>query len=359
MRHKTTTTTALWLILLLALPATAFARPAQAAHSDRALTVMTRNLYLGTDLTEIFAAQSQSELLFKVGEALADVQDSDPQARIEAVAEEIAHARPDLVGLQEVALWQTGPFLDPQPATHTAYDFLQLLLDALAARGLHYAPVRVLTTFEAEAPALGAAGPFDLRYTQRDAVLARVDLPVSELKVEGAEAQHFAVSLSFPNPFLGQITIPRGWIAVDAKKRGKTYRFVSTHLESFSPLVNYLQANELLHTAADTALPLVVAGDFNTDAEAAPADATYQLLLSTGLQDVWEVTHPSEAGYTWPLFLTAPFNYIAPSQRLDLVLFRDHLLPAAAEVVSLEDVTPSHPMPSDHAGVVASFVLQP
>lgn len=353
------TTTALCLILLLAAPAAAFARPAQAAQADRALTVMTRNLYLGTDLTEIFAAQSQADLLFKVGEALADVQDSDPRARIESVADEIAHAHPDLVGLQEVALWQTGPFLDPQPATHTAYDFLQLLLDALEARGLRYEPVRVLTNFEAEAPAIGAAGPFDLRFTQRDAVLACADLPVSELKVEGSEARHFAVSLSFPNPFLGQITIPRGWVAVDAKKRGKTYRFVSTHLESFSPLVNYIQANELLNAAADTNLPLVVAGDFNADAGAVPTDATYQLLLSTGLQDVWLATHPNEAGSTWPLFLTDAFSYTPPSQRLDLVLIRGSLTPVSAGLVGEDNVTPARPMPSDHAGLVATFNLEP
>lgn len=347
----------LCLVLLLAAPGANFAREPRAARADRALTVMTRNLYLGTDLSEIFAAQSQSELLFKVGEAFADVQDGDPTARMNAIADEIATRRPDLVGLQEVALWQTGPFLDPAPATHTAYDFLRLLLDALEARGLRYAPVEVLKNFEAEAPALGAAGPFDLRYTQRDAVLARADLSTSQLKVESSEARHFAVSLSFPNPFLGQITIPRGWITVDAKKRGKSYRFVSTHLESFSPLVQYIQANELLNTAADTALPLVLAGDFNADASA--GDATYQLLLSTGLQDAWTLTHPGEPGNTWPLFLTNPFTRTAPTQRLDLVLFRGALAPAAAEVVGEEDVTPARPTPSDHAGLVATFNLEP
>jgi endonuclease/exonuclease/phosphatase family metal-dependent hydrolase len=318
---------------------------------------MTRNLYLGTDLSEIFAAQSQSDLLFKVGEAFADVQDGDPTARIGAIADGIAGARPDLVGLQEVALWQTGPFLDPAPATHTAYDFLQLLLDALEARGLRYAPAAVLKNFEAEAPALGAAGPFDLRYTQRDAVLARADLPTSQLKVGGAQARHFDVNLSFTHPLLGQITIPRGWISLDVKKRGKSYRFVNTHLESFSPLVNYVQASELLHTAADTDLPLLVAGDFNADAAA--GDATYQLLLSTGLQDAWAVTHPGELGNTWPLFLTDPFTYTTPTQRLDLVLFRGEVTPVSAEVVGEENVAHARPMPSDHAGVAAAFELEP
>jgi endonuclease/exonuclease/phosphatase family metal-dependent hydrolase len=330
---------------------------ARAENADRALTVMTRNLYLGTDLSEVFAAQSQNELVFKVGEVYADVVDGDPQARMGAIADEIAARRPDVVGLQEVALWQTGPFLDPAPATDTAYDFLQLLLDALAARGQHYAPAAVLKNFEAEAPAFGAAGPLDVHYTQRDAVLVRTDLPVSQLKVGGVEARHFAVILSFPHPLLGQVTIPRGWISLDVKKCGKTYRFVNTHLESFSPIVNYFQANELLHTAADTDLPLIVAGDFN--AEATAVDASYQLLLSTGLQDAWDVSHPGGAGNTWPLFLTDPFSYTTPTQRLDLVLFRGELTLVSADVVGEENVTPSRPMPSDHAGLVADFVLQP
>ena len=74
---------------------------------------------------------------------------------------------------------------------------------------------------------------------------------------------------------------------------------------------------------------------------------------------MWVATHPNEAGSTWPLFLTSPFDYTAPSQRLDLVLFRGNLAPVSADVVGEENVTPARPMPSDHAGVAASFVLQP
>jgi hypothetical protein len=41
-----------------------------------------------------------------------------------------------MISLQEVALWQTGPF-DPQtPATTVAFDYLQLLLAELAEHNL-------------------------------------------------------------------------------------------------------------------------------------------------------------------------------------------------------------------------------
>ncbi len=45
-----------------------------------------------------------------------------------------------------------------------------------------------------------------------------------------------------------------------------------------------------------------------------------------------------------------PFAHLLAGGALD---------PLGADVVGEEDVTPSRPMPSDHAGVVASFVLQP
>jgi endonuclease/exonuclease/phosphatase family metal-dependent hydrolase len=87
----------------------------------------------------------------------------------------------------------------------------------------------------------------------------------------------------------------------------KTYRFVNTHLESFSPIINYIQATELLQTAGDTNLPLIFAGDFNSDAET--GDAAYRLLLSAHFTDAWERTHPNEHGFTWALFLTDPYTY--------------------------------------------------
>jgi hypothetical protein len=55
-------------------------------------------------------------------------------------------------------------------------------------------------------------------------------------------------------------------------------------------------------------------GDFNSDAES--NDASYQLLLTAGFTDVWKQTHPNEPGFTWALFLTDPYTYTAPFQRL-------------------------------------------
>jgi endonuclease/exonuclease/phosphatase family metal-dependent hydrolase len=334
---------------------------AKGNNRDREISVMTRNMYLGTDFSEIFAARSGNELLAEVAEAYAEVEASKPTERIAGIADEIEASAPTLVGLQEVALWRIGTPFNPAPAETVTYDFLQLLLDELAARGLHYAPVAIQTNFDAEVPAVySQTNAFDVRFTDRLVVLARTDLKTSQFKLEGTHVQQFLTNLTLPTTTLGTLTIPRGWISVDVKMRGKIYRVVNAHLESFSPIINYIQANELLQTAANTNLPLVFAGDFNTDAEA--NDGTYQLLRNAGFIDVWKATHPNEPGFTWALFLDNPYAYTNPTQRLDLILIRGDIDALDADVVGenpVTDRTPSGLMRSDHAGVIGLLKLKP
>ena len=77
-------------------------------NRNRDLGVMTRNMYLGTDFDEIFAAQTPEELVAEVAEAYTEVGASLPAERIAGIADEIEAASPALVGLQEAALWRVG-----------------------------------------------------------------------------------------------------------------------------------------------------------------------------------------------------------------------------------------------------------
>lgn len=328
--------------------------------------VMTRNMYVGTDFSEIFAAPDTPTLLAEVAEAFGDVQASNVQARISAIAQEIKTTKPDLISLQEVALWQTGPFDPTSPSANTvAFDYLQLLLDELNKNAsLNYEPVAVVTNLVAEAPAIGPSGLFDVRFTDRVVVLARTDLNKKDFEVENVVAAHFSTILSVPTPTLGQVTIPRGYISADIERCGETFRFVAAHLESFEeqlglpfPFFRFAQAMELLQGPANTSSPVVLAGDFNADAEN-PSDPTYQLLLSGGFSDAWSQTSPNQPGFTWPLFLDNPFAYTTPTQRLDLVLTRGGIAAEKTDLVGDRDVTPRSPMPSDHAGLVVTLKLQ-
>src|SRR5262245_43977788 len=263
----------------------------QATDSARVVRVMTYNVDEGTDLAPVLSATTLEELARAVAEVYIEVQASNIPERAAGIARQIEATRPDLIGLQEVSAWRTGPLGSP-PATTVQFDALRSLLDELAKRNLSYAPIAISTNLDAEAPsALG----FDVRLTDFDVVLARTDLSVSSLKILDVQKHLFNTNLTFTNPVLGTVTVPRGWIWVDAKIRGKSFRFITTHLESFSPLVQIAQANELIQGPANTELPVVFAADFNSDAASSDPiqSAAYRILLVAGFIDRSE-EHTSE-----------------------------------------------------------------
>ncbi len=343
-------------LLTLAMTLTGFGgRVSQATDSVRVVTVMTYNVDEGTDLAPVLGATTLAELVTAVAEVYAEVQASNIPERAAGIARQIEIAHPDLIGLQEVSTWRTGPLGSP-PATTVQFDALQSLLDELAKRNLTYAPIAISTNLDAEAPsALG----FDVRLTDYDVVLARTDLRTSALKLLDVQTHRFSTNLTFTNPVLGTVTVPRGWISVDAKIRGQAFRFVTTHLESFSPLVQIAQANELAQGPGATELPVVFAGDFNSDAASSDPiqSAAYQVMLGAGFIDVWSKAHPGDPGFTWPLHGEDPFTPVStPNQRIDLVLARGEFGVLGARLIGnnqLTDLTPSGLWPSDHAGVVA------
>jgi endonuclease/exonuclease/phosphatase family metal-dependent hydrolase len=320
---------------------------------------MTYNMYHGADFFEIFTAPSPEVLVAEVAEAYSDMQAGNVSERVDAIADQIEAGNPTLVGLQEVALWQIGPPFDPAPATHVTFDYLQMLLDELGERGLHYSPVAVQTNLEAELTGVfSATEALDIRFTDRVVILARTDLSRSRFTLEATHAQSFTHNLEVS--VLGMpITIYRGWTAADVKFRGKQYRFVNAHLESFAPPIQYLQAEELISGPTNVERPVVLVGDFNSDAEA--NQTTYQILTGGGFSDVWDVLHPTDPGYTWALSGEIPSDILTPSQRLDLVLTRGPVRAVGSDVVgeTHDDRTPSGFRPSDHAGVVATLVLEP
>ena len=356
MQRSRITLSILMLVSLLS-PLTAL----RANESDREVKVATYNMYLGAELLEIFMSTSPEQLVTEVGEAYLDVQAGRPEERIDEIADQIVSSSPDVVGLQEVALWRIGAPGDPASAETVAYDFLQMLLDSLAERGAHYAPVAIQTNLDRELTGVfPAAFPLDIRYTDRLVILARSDLRTSRLKIEGAQTGTFGVLL--PVLLLGNpLEIPRGWASVDIKHRGKTYRFVNAHLEAFDDMVQYYQALELLQGPTNTNMPVILAGDFNSD----PIfnGDSYNALLGGGFTDIWTAVGSNGAGYTWPLSPESPAVILNPFQRVDFTMARGDVTLSSIDVIGedplLDLTTPSSFRPSDHAGLAATVVLQP
>jgi endonuclease/exonuclease/phosphatase family metal-dependent hydrolase len=337
---------------LLAVPVARAEQPHPFA-ADRQVTVMTQNLYLGTDLNPIFGAPSLPALFAAVGAGWAQVQSNDFPARAQAIADEIAASNPDLVGLQEATLYRTDvpPDGPATPAETVAYDFVRLLQDALAQRGLSYERLATFDGTDVELPA-GLPPLLDVRFTDRVTLLARSDERTADLKLSNAQSGTYPTALTI-NTVAGPITAPRGWASVDVKIRGKSFRFVTTHLEAFSPFVRNPQAAELLAGPAATDLPVVAVGDFNSG----PGGdlGAYGILLNGGFSDAW----PDGAGLTCchATDLHDPSPLL--TKRIDLVLTRGGLETVSADVVGEEsaDRTSSGLWPSDHAGVVATLQL--
>jgi endonuclease/exonuclease/phosphatase family metal-dependent hydrolase len=349
--HRLKVLATLAALAMLAVPAGRAEQPHPFA-GHRQVTVMTQNLYLGTDLNPIFAAGNQFALFAAVGNGWAQVQSNDFPTRAEAIADEIAAAKPDLVGLQEATLYRTDfpPDGPATPAATVAYDYLDLLLEALADRGLSYERVAVFNGTDVELPA-GLPPTLDVRFTDRIALLARTDEKTADLKLSNPQSGRYPTALML-NTVFGQLTAPRGWTSVDVKIRGKSFRFVNTHLEAFAAAVRNPQAAQLLAGPAATELPIVVVGDFNSG----PGFdlGAYGILLAGGFSDA-----AAGAGVTC-CHKNDLHEANAPlTKRVDLVLTRGGFDTVSADVLGeqLADRTPSGLWPSDHAGVVATLQL--
>jgi endonuclease/exonuclease/phosphatase family metal-dependent hydrolase len=340
------------------------------------LRVMTRNLYTGTDLFRLLEADLTRPIqaLGVVGDRVLEVVQTNFPERAEALAAEIENADPDLVGLQEAALIRVqvpGDYLfgNAEPAHAVLYDFLALLQNALAARGLAYEAAVVLENTDIEIPGLvNLAGVgflwFDVRLTDRDVILVRSGVGVSNVT-----ARHYTDVAGFAVDGVG-IFLPKGFAAIDATVDGRMYRFVNTHLEVEEldgGTIQGLQAQELIDELAWETLPVVLVGDFNS-APADPLPQPYPALSQAGYTDLWQLRRGSvEPGLTCCQAAELTNEYSTLSERIDFVFVRNDLgeLPFSvigqveAEVTgdSPADRTPSGLWPSDHAGVAASVEI--
>ncbi len=337
--------------------------PAASADGDSAapgkapVTVMTRNLYLGADLNPAITAPTLPQFLAATSAIWTHVQQVSFPDRAELLASEIVHAKPDLVGLQEAALWRTGVFNNPAPATNVVYDYLALLIAELRAAGHPYDVVVSQSEADLEAPA-GAPYFQDIRLTMRDVILVRHG---AHLELSAASGAHFASNLAIPVAATGSTFVStRGWTSVDVTAKNDTFRFVNTHLEAFHPGIRLLQAQELLAGPLNTAGRLVLVGDINSGPDLpVPANRlAYLALVAGGFIDTWPILHPGDPGFTSGLGddLNEPADDL--ENRIDMVMFRgDGIKPIKSNLVGNDprNRTPDGLWPSDHLGHIAAL----
>jgi endonuclease/exonuclease/phosphatase family metal-dependent hydrolase len=366
---------ALWsLVIVLPLSIGAAAPSASAGHDDsgKKVTFMTRNLYLGAELTPVIGAiLGGGDVLSAVGDAWANVQATDFPTRAVALAEEVKAEKPDFIGLQEAVTWSVGVPFDPAPASTVVYDYVEILRSALAARGMHYDVVVIADEFVAEVPGIVPGSPYmvglpgvpfplplyDVRMQDRDVLLVKHG---GEFKISNASSHHYVNNLD-----LGFVVETRGWVQADVKMGQREFRLVNTHFTNEHPFVRYLQAGELLTGPCSTSLPVVLLGDFNADGNdptGAGSGAPYNLIRTAGFGDAWVDEHPGDPGITFgqePTLTVAAFpsTTTEPIERIDFVLYRGGGITAYdADIFGNVVADMYHGLwPSDHAGVAATL----
>ena len=297
------------------------------------LTVMSRNLYLGADLSPALEAGNVNAAVDAAYQIEQQVHRTNfPGVRAAELASEIKKVKPDIVGLQEGAWWRTGPYdlsavTSGPKATQTdpaGGDFLTDLLTQLNSGGgkksgasaakkkkkpkLQYRIAVVKPEFDFELPVnqgsggLGAcpAQCHNERLTMRDAILVKKGVKTSK-----ATSGTFNTLLRVKVGGVINVDVTRGFAAVDAKVNGRKVHVVDSHLEAFDSAasntgsdgntypkggIREAQAKQLIAPGGPVTskLPTVLVGDFNSDSpvhgdQVDPGDAlAYRALLAGG-----------------------------------------------------------------------------
>ena len=352
-------------------------------EKGKKVRVMTVNLYVGANLFRLLTPEEGNPFCdpdvtplcvpATVDGILATVLETDFEERAEKLAKQIKENKPDLIGLQEVALYRTqspSDFLDDDSpnAEDVLLDFLEILLDKLDAEGAHYEIAVEGERLDIELPRLvGFDGPIplldDARLTDRDVILVKKNVETSNESDVNFDAQ-LPLSVAGSTVF----TI-RGFVAVDAKVRGVTYRFVNTHIENQEDTLGGFfqreQTDELIDLLADEDLPVILLGDFNSSPDD-PMTQPYEQLRAAGYVDMWRRRDVPDAGLTCCQDEDLQNEDSVLSERVDHIFVRNDLgfLPFSSvgpvKEIKLvgpdEDSEPDSGLwTSDHAGVFAEL----
>lgn len=323
------------------------------------VTVMTQNLYVGTDVDAVLAALMSSDPSDDVPALFAAIETldrTDFPTRAGAIADEVARQRPHVVGFQEVSDIHVDLTGFGVPLV-VDLEFLPIIQAQLAARGLHYTVAATIKNIDVT-PVPG------IQLVDYDAILVNTDLAT----VDFTYARNFTYNLGVIAP---GVELKRGFVAVGATIDGAQHFFVSTHLEPdiAGMDLSELRAAQAYEIAAvlGHSTPAFVMGDLNDP----PGALMYQVFQQAGFRDVWEELRPGVDGYTAGEGYTDERRADLSNeqngftQRIDYIWARGvgHPLTGITGRIERFGALPSDRVdgpyfkiwPSDHAGLVANL----
>jgi Endonuclease/Exonuclease/phosphatase family len=371
------------------------------------LTAMSRNLYLGADLSPALNATDLNGAVDAAGQIVNQVHATKfPSVRAALLANEIRKVRPDVLGVQEGAWWRSEPY-DPSvvvsgpKATQTdplGGNFLNDLLtqvnsgngkgkgkkSASASKkksgAVRYRLAASNDEFDYELPHNNGTGGLGVcpsqcsneRLTMRDAIFVK-----KGVKVSNVTSGHYNVLLQVKVGGALTVNVTRGWVAADVKVHGRTLHVVDTHLEAFDSNatntgsdgqtypkggVREAQAKQLVAPGGPTTsrFPTILIGDLNSDVPAhgdqvTPGDTlAYQAVLNGGF---------SERALTPPPFgcCIQDSNLVNPSTA-GITHRVDHIMSNSSKVKfkrgALTSTYANGLWSSDHFGVASTLLLK-
>ena len=294
--------------------------PQNAVASAPIFTVMSRNIYLGADVT---VAMKKIPNLPAAAQFMWDQESkTDFSKRAVILAKEITDANADVIGIQEATTWYCKENIFSKKTK--VLDFTDQLLKALNNNyviaqkgnttaynpGFSINPIPLLTKVN---DAKSFKPLFDQNsascgFETGDALLIRKSLAD---QVEAVGNVDYKATYSIV-PVLMKIT--RGYTWADININGSKTRFVTTHLEAIwdeNKIPNSaIQANQLIDDLKNITTPLVVMGDFNSD----PRDPRPTNSPNPGEQPPVSAACPanSEICNAYKLMLKANFTNAAP-----------------------------------------------
>jgi endonuclease/exonuclease/phosphatase family metal-dependent hydrolase len=324
------------------------------------VTIIQWNLFPGFDDGPVIAAAMSGDdaaLVEAATVAWQQVHETDFSRRVHDIAGWIRLAGPDIVSVQEAARYVA---VNGKGVEVETIDFLDILVKAIHQAGASYEVAAVSENFDVPLPAILEDRDVGIvTLTDRDAIL--VKSKNSRIAVSNPKSGRYQYSVGPPDfPF----PLTRGWASIDVAIGGKSFRFVTSHLEdvsvdpmSLTPLQEAQAAEMVAIGTDDGRTPAVFAGDFNTDGFT--KWDTYKLLTGDlGLTDAWTTAWPRLPGLTWGNSPDLLNRFPRFTQRLDLVLFTGPMLVKSAAVIggTVLDRQWARMWPSDHAGLLVTLV---
>ena len=263
------------------------------------VSVMTRNIYLGSGLSNLAQAQDLPQFIQAVTQDWNNIVANDFPRRARALATEVQLTRPDVIGLQEAMLFREQLVSDGLLNAQTVvYDFVESCSPSSPPRACRTRPSQWPRTSTPRRLRFNPASPHplrltDVRITDRDVILVRKEIARKFFNPMDAD---YAAQLQLPSPG-GPLTFTRGSVSIDYRITSeRTVRIFNTHLEvRESGPIQVAQGAEFVQRVNRSPFPVIALGDFNSAADGSTTP-TYANLIAAGLQDAWTAVQPRNPG---------------------------------------------------------------